>query len=809
MAGCGRRFAVRALVAGLLAALGLGTTAVASEAAANPLQVTLKVGYHDTVKLGEWMPVAIDVTNRGSDVDGTLEVQASGSFGAKGGGPPGGSAVYQMPFSLALGSTKHFRTFLSEDYPGTVEARIVANGRVIATQQTTIASTVSGLLVGVASDQPSALDAVATVHPGGTAPSVIHLAAADLPASGLVLRAFDVLAIDDFATDTLTAEQKSALVDYVMQGGSLLLGTGGSWHKTLAGLPSAIVPMQVAGSVVLPNAKALGDLTGVEIATGTVSTGATAWLAEGGRPLLIEQPTGAGLVAMATFDWAQGSVATSSAATALLRQVVIRATFGSTNSSAINNISIGKGTITNSVATRGGTLSQSLGNLPALELPAWWLIGALVMEYVLLVGPLNYFVLRALNRRALAWVTVPAIALVASGGAYGASVITKGTSVLANEIAIVHVQQGWDRAYSEDYTGILAPTRGDYDVALGGRQAAMISPIYYFAGNPGDPNLGAMRVNTSSQGITLPNMTAFTLRGFATEGITAAPDVVGQAQIVGGHLKGTIRNVSSLSFTDGVVFAGNAYQKIGALAPNGTAPFNLQPSTSTTFSGQPVFMQIYPNNLSCCGAPQGQSSDAEREAEIKTAMLSTLSINNITGVTASAAPFVVLWTKQPFQQITVNGGHPRTYIESAVVLNLPVAQIGAGAMPAGVVSGRIIDVDANLTQAGPPGLVLADSGSMTYAFAPALAQGAQLTNVLISSANPYGAKFGGTNGNSGVKGEAWDWGTSSWVTINYQDNGTTSIPDSAVNPVSGEVRVKISSQSQFTSGFLSISGTVK
>ena len=116
--------------------------------------------------------------------DGTLEIQASNSFGGKG-GPPGGSAVYELPLSLASGATKHLRTFLSEDYPGTVDARIIAQGRVLASQQTNITNTVSGLLVGVVSDQPSALDAIATVHPGGVAPSVIHLAAADVPESSL------------------------------------------------------------------------------------------------------------------------------------------------------------------------------------------------------------------------------------------------------------------------------------------------------------------------------------------------------------------------------------------------------------------------------------------------------------------------------------------------------------------------------------------------------------------------------------------------------------------------------------------------
>src|SRR5436305_9050459 len=132
MAGWGRRFAVRAGSGGFMAAVALGS-AVAPGAAANPLQMTMQLGYHDTGKLGEWMPVTIDVTNGGADVDGTLQVQASNSFGAKGGGPPGGAAIYQMPLSLASGSTKHFRTFISVDYPGTIDARIVAGRRVIAT----------------------------------------------------------------------------------------------------------------------------------------------------------------------------------------------------------------------------------------------------------------------------------------------------------------------------------------------------------------------------------------------------------------------------------------------------------------------------------------------------------------------------------------------------------------------------------------------------------------------------------------------------------------------------------------------------
>ena len=117
-----------------------------------------------------------------------------------------------------------------------------------------------------------------------------------------------------------------------------------------------------------------------------------------------------------------------------------------------------------------------LANLPGLDLPSLQLTGALVLLYVLLVGPVNYLVLGAMRRRALAWVTVPLIAMIAAGGAYGAGVFAKGRSVQANQVTILHLQTGWDHAYQESYTGIMAPARGDYQASIAGARR-LISPI--------------------------------------------------------------------------------------------------------------------------------------------------------------------------------------------------------------------------------------------------------------------------------------------------------------------------------------------
>jgi len=809
MAGCGRRFAVRASIACFAAAIGLGTTAAASEAAAKPIQITVQVGYHNTVKLGQWMPVVVDLTNTGPAVDGTLEVQASNTMPGNG-GPPIGAAVYHMPLSLATGATKHVRTYVTEDFPGSIDVRVVESGRLVASQEASVSNTYSGLMAAVISDQAGSLDGLGIIR-SGLQPLVVHLAPAEISDSAPVLRAFDLIAIDDFATDSLTEGQRTALADYVVQGGALLLGTGGSWHKTLAGLPSAMVPMKVTGSKVLGSAGALSGVGRLEVATGTLTPGSSAWLAESDQPLLVEAPVGAGLVEMATFDWNQDSISSWNGISALLRNVFVRSTYGNTNNMTVSGPIAGKFGGVNSLATKGGSLTQALANVPALNLPAWWLIGSLVLLYVLLAGPVNYLVLRALNRRALAWITVPAIAIVGSAGAYGAGVITKGTSVLANEISIVHVEQGWDRAYQEQYTGVLAPTRGDYEVALGSGHT-MITPIYYYSGPVADPNFGAMRVNTTTHAVTLPGMTAFTLRGFANERTVAAPQLTSKTQFADGKLSGTIRNLSPLNFTDGVVFSANSFQKLGALGPDGSLAFSVQLPTggaTGTFPGQPIFMNVYPNAYT--GGFPNSSSDLEREYETRTSILSTLMMNSVTGMTGPTAPTVVLWTKQPLQDVTINGGHPRTYAESAVVMTLSTGLIASGSLPRSVVQGRVVDIDADVSQGGQQGLMVAQGGSISFSFLPALAPGRHLTRVTIDSVNPFGPKgIIGPNGAVVVpRAQVWDWSRSAWVDIDYQDNASSPVPDAAIQPSTGEVRLKLSSDGQFSSSSLSITGKVQ
>jgi hypothetical protein len=270
-----------------------------------------------------------------------------------------------------------------------------------------------------------------------------------------------------------------------------------------------------------------------------------------------------------------------------------------------------------------------------------------------------------------------------------------------------------------------------------------------------------------------------------------------------------------MSFTDVVVIAGDGFQRLGALAPGADVTVGFEPR-ATTFNGPPALYTIYPNYT--FGPPPSQPTAAQRDGETKTEILSLVQSGaglgfKLGGSGAAIVPMVVGWTDQSFQDVTINGAHPRAHNLSAVAMPLPIEEIGAGSLPTGVVSGRIIDLEGD-TQPGPAGALVVQNGSVTIQFSPGLAAGLHLSNPTLSGTNMF---FKGPPGMPGApgsaaptRGEAWDWSRSAWVDIAYKDAATTPLPPEVINPAGGEVRLRITvgSNSILASG-ISLSGSVE
>jgi hypothetical protein len=222
--------------------------------------------------------------------------------------------------------------------------------------------------------------------------------------------------------------------------------------------------------------------------------------------------------------------------------------------------------------------------------------------------------------------------------------------------------------------------------------------------------------------------------------------------------------------------------------------------------GAPAFSQIYQGAM-------GPVTDDFRDNQTKTTVLSTLPVAGLKGNDKASVPTFVAWTKQPFLDITVNGSRPRSYAETAVVLTVPVAEIGAGTLPAGVVSGRLVDIDGEAQAGGAmPGTLAMQKGSVTYSFTPPLSAGLRLANASFATSGPAGKGGFPASGNGTVAtltAQIWDWSKSAWADVSYADQSSTSVPDAAINPATGEMRLKVKSDGYFSSGWLSLTGEVR
>ena len=113
-------------------------------------------------------------------------------------------------------------------------------------------------------------------------------------------------------------------------------------------------------------------------------------------------------------------------------------------------------------------LVNAVSQLPTLALPPITGLLALLIAYIVLIGPINYLVLKRLDRREWAWVTMPILIVVFAAGAYAYGALLRGSDVIVNEVAIVRGAPGATEGSAQAYLGVFSPSRSVYQVSVPG-----------------------------------------------------------------------------------------------------------------------------------------------------------------------------------------------------------------------------------------------------------------------------------------------------------------------------------------------------
>ncbi len=244
------------------------------------------------------------------------------------------------------------------------------------------------------------------------------------PDSALAYRGVAAVSLDDRAWDTLTEHQQNALTGYVLSGG-LLVVHGVDINRLQTLFPSGLLPVEPVGLSRVP-ADALaswipslrGSSAAVDVVRSRVLGGARVLLTYGDIPLVVAAQKGLGQVVFLAFDPSQPPFANSEAAHSLWKSLLkLQVNRFVPPASLFPGEQVGMWSPVQSIPYYTSMVRAMVEAVASRPVPLGWLVTYLGV-YILILIPLNYLVLRKMDRLQWSWFTLPVLAVLASAGGY-------------------------------------------------------------------------------------------------------------------------------------------------------------------------------------------------------------------------------------------------------------------------------------------------------------------------------------------------------------------------------------------------------
>jgi hypothetical protein len=455
-----RRSRLRLLLLALSALLLLAAGARQEEDGDTDLFVS--VGFDGYISQESWVPLRVSVTNNGADdITGELRVAEVG-LGS-------GGFRFVRPLDLPHGTAKDVFVYVRvEGYVSALEVTLVEGTTPLVTERVRL-QTVGGAdwLIGIVSDAPQALstlgDVTNTTDNGRT--YLALLSVEDLPPVASAWSALDVLVFSDVDTGQLGETQREALRAWVNDGGRLIIIGGPGYQRTFAGL-EALLPLAPTGDANVslePLAGYVGrpfltyaSMT-APVVDGEPAPGANVAVSSQGTPLVIWEARGAGRVTLLAADPGLEPLVSWDGAADLWQMLLTANWYSPPWLSGIGG------------SLYGGWYDArvAVARIPGVTLPSALSLALFALLYVLLIGPVNYLLLRRLGHLELAWLTVPVLAVIFTGVAYVSGLELRGTRAIIHRVAMVQAWPGSDDARVSGLLGVWSPRRTRYDIHLG------------------------------------------------------------------------------------------------------------------------------------------------------------------------------------------------------------------------------------------------------------------------------------------------------------------------------------------------------
>ncbi len=420
------------------------------------IEMSVEAGFDSFFRPDVWTPVTVNLKNNGESVVGRLVIRPETS------GIVVGNA-FSSAIDLPSGSEKStLLNIKARTFPDDARVELIDNdGLVRASQEAGLIDlSPQDQLYAIVTGPNTTPPGLTGAHIGGFKAEQANWGINDIPDFADSLAALDMMMLINIDSEGLSSSQRSAIRHWVESGGHLIICGGPTALISTAGL-SGLLPLIPQDSRSLNNLNALARYSGdaraglgqrAIIATGALHEDAQALAAQGDIPLLARRALGAGLVDYLAADPTLEPLASWDKLSDLwLKLLATRAPHP---------------------AWRGGfTLptwgAEAVANLPGVNLlPPLQTLCLFLASYIVLIGPLNYFILSRLRRNGWGWFTIPLVIVCFAGIAWTVGFNLRGSEIIISRLTYVQSYADRDEAQVNQFVGLLSPRRATYSLAV-------------------------------------------------------------------------------------------------------------------------------------------------------------------------------------------------------------------------------------------------------------------------------------------------------------------------------------------------------
>ena len=642
----------------------IAVTRPTSRAAAYQSQaigVEIFAGLDGFCREGDWFPIRVVLENTGANLAGEIHIKSpqAGDLGS----------VYAGPFSAPSGSRKTISILaFAGGFFSELEAHLVVNGQTISiTPFPLTCLPPQDILFGVIAEQTTPFNVLIDLDPPVGAAHIAQLSLADITASPFALEPLDAVIISGVETSSLTDNQLTAIAGWVAGGGDLMLTGGPGWDKTLPVFRD-LMPFEPTGTTRIPALEEFAAAFGIDqelreesfLTTGDLRPEGEIIAQVDDAPVLIRGASGDGTVSVLMVDPTLAPLRNWGGMIEVYREVFSPSQERNGWSSGFISWEFAR---------------EAVSIIPGLDLPPFAWICGLLFIYILVIGPVNYWLLRRWNRREFAWISIPLLVVVFTILTYTVGRTTRGNLPIINRLAVVQSWPDTGFARVDALFGVFSPDRATYSLEIKDNFIPFAIPRNFQTG----PDLHTFIQSPNMTSIPTVQVEIGGIKAFGANGQIPATQVQSDLLIDlapgGARMTGTFTLPPDLTLTDAVLLAPGTFRGLGDLDNGETVDVDLG-LNSARASQASGLGPAYSPNLSTVEEIIGSSYYAafnDPKTSAKIGLLNALMDPYGSRIDRGFGVFLIGWAEEPILPVELIEENFETLDLTAHIIALPTS----------------------------------------------------------------------------------------------------------------------------------------